>query len=55
MYFWVIKVMDILIHWRIKGGGGVPGTHAPPLGKNVKWVELPSGCVVPGSWSGLWL
>ena len=25
--------------------------HAPP-GKNVKWVELPSGCVVPGSWSG---
>ena len=32
--------------------GGVPGMRAPPLGKNVKWVELPSGCVVPGSWSG---
>ena len=32
--------------------GGAPGTRAPPLGKNVKWVELPSGCVVPGSWSG---
>ena len=32
--------------------GGAPGMHAPPLGKNVKWVELPSGCVVPGFWSG---
>ena len=32
--------------------GGALGMCAPPLGKNVKWVELPSGCVVPGSWSG---
>ena len=32
-------------------GGGARDARPPP-GKNVKWVELPSGCVVPGSWSG---
>ena len=40
--------------WGSIGGsrGGARDTRPPPLGKNVKWVELPSGCVVPGSWSG---
>ena len=33
-------------------GGGCQGRVPPPPGKSVKWVELPSGCVVPGSWSG---
>ena len=43
--------MDTEIEGKLRLGGA-PGTRAPPLGKNVKWVELPSGCVVPGSWSG---